>query len=75
MKKDILGCLFSVIFVPCGTSDIYFVSDIALQAVVFACGELRNKYNITETEGFNNTFMVVKISLQRSWNSTKNNVI
>ena len=31
MKKDIFGCLFSVIFVPCGTSDIYFVSDIALR--------------------------------------------
>ena len=43
MKKDIFGCLFSVIFVPCGTSDIYFVRDIALQAVVFAYGELKEQ--------------------------------
>ena len=43
MKKDIFGCLFSVIFVPCGTSDIYFVSDIALRAVIFAYGELKEQ--------------------------------
>jgi len=43
MKKDIFGCLFSVIFVPCGTSDIYFVSDIALRAVIFAFGELKEQ--------------------------------
>ena len=42
-KKDIFGCLFSVIFVPCGTSDIYFVSDIALRAVIFAYGELKEQ--------------------------------
>ena len=43
MKKDIFGCLFSVIFVPCGTSDIYFVSDIDLRAVIFAYGELKEQ--------------------------------
>ena len=43
MKKDIFGCLFSVIFVPCGTSDIYFVSYIALRAVIFAYGEFKDQ--------------------------------
>jgi len=43
MKKDIFGYLFSVIFVPYGTSDIYFVSDIALRAVIFAFGEIKEQ--------------------------------
>jgi hypothetical protein len=38
-----LTSLFLVIFVPCGTSDIYFVSYIALQAVVFAFGEIKEQ--------------------------------
>ena len=33
---------------------------------------LRSKYNITETKGFNNTFDLSKIALQRSWNITWN---
>ena len=42
-KKTSNGCLFSVIFVPCGTSDIYSVSYIALRAVVFAYGEFKEQ--------------------------------
>ena len=55
MKKDIFGCLFSVIFVPYGTSDIYFVSDIALRAVL-----KKGEYNITKAEGFNITLALLK---------------
>ena len=43
-------------------------SDIVLRTV-------KGKYNITETKGFNITFDLSKISLQRSWNITKNTCI
>ena len=42
-KSTSLEVLFSVIFVPCGTSDIYLVSYIALRAVVFAYGEFKEQ--------------------------------
>ena len=43
-----------------------------LRRVILCFAQFNGKYNITETEGFNITFVLTKISLQRSWNITKN---
>jgi len=53
MKKDIFGCLFSVIFVPYGTSDIYFVSDIAF----------RSDIRLRRVEGTNIISLKPKVSI------------
>ena len=42
-----------------------------LLRVILCFAQFNGKYNITETEGFNITFVLTKISLQRSWNITK----
>ena len=69
MKKDIFGCLFSVIF---AYGKLYCYAVIfGLRRVILCFAQFNGKYNITETAGFNITFDLSKISLQRSWNITK----
>ena len=61
--------VFSVIF-ACGK--LYCCAVIfGLRRVILCFAQFNGKYNITETEGFNITFVLTKISLQRSWNITK----
>ena len=61
---------FFVIF-ACGK--LYCCAVIfGLRRVILCFAQFNGKYNITETEGFNITFVLTKISLQRSWNITKN---
>ena len=61
--------LFSVIF-ACGKLYCHAVI-FGLCRVILCFAQLKGKYNITETEGFNITFDLSKILLQRSWNITK----
>jgi len=54
MKKDIFGCLFSVIF---AYGKLYCYAVIfGLRRVILCFAQFNGKYNITETEGFNITF-------------------
>jgi len=61
--------VFSVIFAY-GKLYCYAVL-FGLCQVILCFAQFKGKYNITETEGFNITFDLSKISLQRSWNITK----
>ena len=69
-KNDLFRqVVFSVIF-ACGK--LYCCAVIfGLRRVILCFAQFNGKYNITETEGFNITFVLTKISLQRSWNITK----
>ena len=58
MKKDIFGCLFSVVF-SFGRLCCYAVL-FGLRQVVLCFAQLNGKYNITETKGFNITFALQK---------------
>jgi len=69
MKKDIQRMsFFSYI---CLWQVILLRSYIRLRRVILCFAQVKGKYNITETKGFNITFDLSKITLQRSWNSTK----
>ena len=72
-KNDLFRqVVFSVIF-ACGK--LYCCAVIfGLRRVILCFAQFNGKYNITETEGFNITFALTKISLQRSWNITKNSL-
>ena len=68
-KRLFFGIVFFQLYLPLASyiaSQLYSASpsDIVLRIV-------KGKYNITETEGFNITFVLTKISLQRSWNINK----